>query len=163
MGARAIRLAVRDYVAPTAGLSNTYKDEPHYVSNDAWYTANGTHGTVAYVHIDSESESRLVITGFPEAGQQVTYHVAIVVLYEYLIPENEASPDAWVDGLDDVLDALKARLRADPHLGTGPTGVVWSAAQHDGALAISRDLPKKDSGVVRSWNVLQFQVTENVA
>jgi hypothetical protein len=162
VGARSIRQAVRDYIAPTAGISNAYKDEPHYVSNDAWYSADGTHGTVAYVHIDQEGETRLVITGFPDGGQQITYHVAIVVLYEYLIPDDEASPDAWVDGLDDLLDALKARLRADPHLGTGPTGVVWSAAQHDNTLTISRDLPKKDGGVVRSWNVLQFQVTENV-
>lgn len=160
MGARTIRQAVRDYIAPTAGLTNTYKDEPHYVSNDAWYTADGTHGTVAYVHIDNETESRLVINGFPESGQQVTYDVGVVVLYEYLIPPGEASPDAWVDGLDDLIDALKTRLRADPHLGTGPTGVVQSAAQENGALSIARDLPKQDNGVVRSWNVLTFKVTE---
>lgn len=161
MGARSVRQAVRDFIAPTAGITSAFKDEPHYVSNDAWYTADGTHGTVAYVHIDSESESRLVITGFPESGQQITYHVAIVVLYEYLIPDDEASPDLWVEGLDDVLDALKARLRSDPHLGTGVNGVVWSAAQHEDTLSIARDLPKKDGGIVRSWNVLQFQVTEN--
>ncbi len=162
MGARTIRQAVRNYVASTAGLSNVFKDEPHYVSNDAWYKVDGTHGTVAYVHLDSESEDRLVITGFPDAGQQITYRVGLVVLYEYIIPDNEVSPDDWVDGLDDVIDALKARLRADPHLGTGANGVVWSAAQGDNTLSISRDLPRKDGGYVRSWNVLQFAVTENV-
>lgn len=161
MGARSVRQAIRDFIAPTPGLTNTFKDEPHFVSNDAWYTADGTHGTVAYVHLDQEQEERLVL-GFPESGQQITYTVAIVVLYEYLIPDGEASPDLWVDELDDLLDALKARIRSDPHMGTGPTGVIWSAAQHKGALAISRDLPKLDGGVVRSWNVLQFQATENV-
>lgn len=162
MPARTIRQAVRDYVSLTDGLSNTFKDEPHYVSNEAWYTEDGTHGTVAYVHLDSESETRLVINGFPDAGQQITYNVGIVILYEYVIPDDEESPDNWVDGLDDVIDALKARLRADPHLGTGSTGVVWSAAQEYGTLSISRDLPRKDGGYVRSWNVLQFKVTENI-
>lgn len=162
MGARSIRLALKNYIAPTAGLTNAYKDEPHYVSNDAWYTADGVHGTVAYVHIDEEEESRLVITGFPESGQEITYRVSVIVLYEYLIPDQEPSPDDWVDGLDDVLDALKARIRADPHLGTGPTGIVSSAAQHDKALSIVRDLPKKDGGVVRSWNALAFEVMEIV-
>lgn len=162
MSASDIRLALKNYLAPTPGISNTYKDEPHYVSNDAWYTADGTHGTVAYVHINREGETRLVITGFPESGQQVTYHVGVVVLYEYLIPSDEASPDDWVDGLDAVIAALKDRLRADPHLGTGPDGIVWSAAQEMNTLSITRDLPKSDGGFVRSWNVLEFEVTENV-
>lgn len=162
MPARTIRKAVRDYLAETPGISNCFKDEPHYVSNEAWYTEDGIHGTVAYVHLDSESETRLVITGFPDAGQQITYNVGVVVLYEYLIPDDEESPDDWVDGLDDVIDALKARLRADPHLGTGPDGVIWSGAQEAHTLAISRDLPRKDAGFVRSWNVLQFKVTENI-
>lgn len=163
MGASTVRQAVKNYLSTTTGLTNTYLDEPHYVSNDAWYAADGTHGTVAYVHLDVETETRLVITGFPDAGQQVTYQVGFVILYEYIIPSDETSPDLWVLGLDNLIDALKARLRADPHLGTGPNGVVWSAAQDESAITISRDLPKVDAGYVRSWNVLQFKVTENIS
>lgn len=162
MSSRTVRQAVRDYLAPTAGVTNAFKDQPHYVSNEAWYTEEGEHGTVIYVHLDTETETRLVITGFPDAGQQITYSVGVVVLYEYLIPNDETSPDNWVDGLDDVIDALKARLRADPRLGTGPDGVIWSAAQEPSTLTISRDLPRKDGIFVRSWNVLQFKVTENL-
>ena len=161
MGASSIRQAIQSYIAPTSGLTNTYLDEPHWVSNDAWYT-NGLHGTVAYVHLDRESEERLVINGVPTSGQQITYDVGLVLLYEYIIPTDEASPDLWVVGLDQLIDALKARIRADPHLGTGPNGVVWSAGQDQNAIAISRDLPKVDDGVVRSWNVLEFKVLENV-
>jgi hypothetical protein len=162
MSASTIRRAVRDYIAPTAGLANTYKAEPHFVGEDAWVAYDGTRGTMAFVNIDNEDESRLVINGTTTSGQQITYDVALVLLYEYLIPPDEASPDDWVDGLDALIDALKVRFRADPHLGTGPGGVVWSAAQEDGALRIARDLPKQGNGVVRSWNVLTFKVTENV-
>jgi hypothetical protein len=66
-----------------------------------------------------------------------------------------------VDSLDDLLDALKKRLRADPTLGLG-AGAKIQAAQHENALTIARDLPKRDGGYVRSWNVLEFQVTEYV-
>lgn len=160
MGARAVRQAIRDFIAETPGISNAFRDEPHYVSNDAWYTEDGTHGTVAYVHLDQESETRLVITGFPDAGQQITYTIGIVVLYEYLIPDDEVSADQWVEGLDDVLDALKARLRSDPSMGA--PNLIFNGAQSADSLSISRDLPRKDGGYVRSWNVLQFQVFENL-
>src|ERR1043166_10156044 len=135
MGARAVRQAIRDFISTVDGISNAYRDEPHYVSNEAWYTEDGTHGTVAYVHLDQESETRLTITGFPDAGQQITYTVGIVVLYEYLISDDETSPDNWVEGLDDVLDALKARLRSDPSMGS--TNLIWNGAQQADSLAIS--------------------------
>ena len=160
MSAATVRLAIRDYIAPTAGLANTYKAQPHYVGEEAWVAYDGTRGTMAFVNIDNEAESRIVLDGSPATGKEITYDVALVLLYEYLIPSDEPSPDDWVDGLDALIDALKDRFRADPHLGTGPGGVVWSAAQEDGALQIARDLPKQGDGVVRSWNVLTFKVQE---
>jgi hypothetical protein len=160
MAARQVRAAIRDYIAPTPGITRAFKDEPHFVGEDAWYDENGVPGTVAYVHIDDERESRFVLTGDAATGQRIDYDVSIVILYQYLIPTEEADPADWVDGLDDLIGALKARLRADPTMGTGTGGVIWQAAQEDGALHIARDLPKRDSGVVRSWNVLQFKATE---
>jgi hypothetical protein len=160
VAARDVRVAIRDYIAPTPGITRAFKDEPHFVGEDAWYDENGVAGTVAYVHIDDERESRFALTGSPESGQQISYDVSIVILYQYLIPTDEADPADWVDGLDDLIAALKARLRADPTMGTGPGGAVFMAAQEDGALHIARDLPKRDNGIVRSWNVLQFKASE---
>lgn len=160
MAARQVRAAIRDYIAPTAGVTRAFKDEPRFAGEDAWYDSAGAHGTVVYVHIDDERESRFALTGTTTSGQRIDYDVSIVILYEYVVPTEEADPSDWVDGLDDLIGALKARLRADPTMGTGPGGVVWQAAQEDGALHIARDLPKLASGVVRSWNVLQFKAAE---
>lgn len=162
MAAGQVRAAIRDFVAPTAGITRAFKDEPHFVAEGEWYAADGTPGTVVYVHLDDEEETRLTVTGDPSIGKQITYSVSIVILYQYVIPSEEADPADWVDGLDTLLAALKARLRSDPTMGTGPGGVIWQAAQEDGALHIARDLPKRDQGVVRSWNVLQFKAIEQV-
>lgn len=160
MAARQVRAAIRDYIAPTAGVTRAFKDEPRFAGEEQWYTADGAHGTVVYVHIDDERETRLTVTGSPAVGKQIEYDISIVILYEYVIPDDEVDPADWVDGLDDLIGALKARLRADPTMGTGTGGVIWQAAQEDGALHIARDLPKLASGVVRSWNVLQFKASE---
>lgn len=160
MAARQVRAAIRDFIAPTPGVTRAFKDEPRFAGEDAWYDADGAHGTVVYVHIDDERETRFVLTGETTSGQRIDYDVSIVILYEYVVPTEEADPSDWVDGLDDLIGALKARLREDPTMGTGPGGVVFQAAQEDGALHIARDLPKLASGVVRSWNVLQFKAAE---
>lgn len=163
MAARQVRLAIRDYLAPTAGVTRAFKDEPRFAAEEAWYTADGTHGTVIYVHIDDEQESRFVLSGSPETGQRVEYVVSVVILYEYAIPAEEDSADDWVDGLDDIIAALKARLRADPSMGTSalpPENQIHMAAQEDNALHIARDVPKTSGGFVRSWNVLQFKASE---
>jgi len=163
MPSRTVRAAIRNYLATTAGVTNAYKDEPRYAVEGQWYDQAGAHGTVIYVHIDDERESRIVLTGSPATGQRIDYDVSVVILYEYLVPDGEVSADDWVDGLDDLIAALKARLRADPSMGTvavpgGPQLVM--AAQEDNALHIARDLPKQSGGVVRSWNVLQFRASE---
>lgn len=159
MGAKAVRAALRDYIAPTPGISQMFKDEPWLVTAEAWETEAGLPGTVAYVHIDEEQESRLTITGSPVAGKRVDYVVSIVILYQYTIPSDPGSKDEWVDGLDDLLDALKGRLRSDPTMGTGGA-VIWQAGQGEDDLHILRDLPKLNHGKVLSWNALRLQVTE---
>jgi hypothetical protein len=159
MGAKHVRAALRDFIAPTPGISQMFKDEPWLVTAEAWETEDGLPGTVAYVHIDDEHESRLTITGSPETGKRIDYKVSIVILYQYTIPDEPGSKDEWVDGLDDLLDALKARLRSDPTMGTGGA-VIWQAGQADGDLHITRDLPKLNHGKVLSWNALQMDVTE---
>jgi hypothetical protein len=158
--ARQVRAALAAYIAPTPGISQMFKDEPWIVTAEAWETPDGLPGTVAYVHIDSESETRVTVTGSPSAGKRVDYAVSIVILYQYVIPDNPDGKDSWVDGLDDLLDALKARLRADPTMGTGAGGVVWQAGQDDSDLSIARDLPKLNHGKVLSWNAMQLRVTE---
>lgn len=160
MGAAAVRTALASYIAPTPGITAMFRDEPWIVTAEAWTTEEGLPGTVCYVHINHESETRIAATGDGATGKRIDYEVGIVILYQYTIPDAPVGKDSWVDGLDQLIDTLKARLRADPTMGTGENGVIWQAGQNDGDLAIQRDLPKLHHGKVISWNMLQLQVTE---
>ncbi|QAY16123.1 hypothetical protein SEA_SONALI_10 [Arthrobacter phage Sonali] len=168
MSAKSVRQAIADYLRPTQGISKMFRDEPWIVTSEAWTQPDGLPGTVAYVHIDREAETRYALAGANPfgIGKALEYMVSIVVLYQYDIPDQPDDKDSWVDGLDELLDALKARVRADPTLGTGPGGVIWQAGEggHMGGpdLEVQRDLPKLHHGKVLSWNALQFKVTEMV-
>lgn len=166
MSASLVRAAVADYLRPTPGITKMFRDEPWIVTSEAWLTPDGLPGTVAYVHIDRDSETRIALTGInPDGlGKVISYELSIVVLYQYAIPDQPDDKDSWVDGLDTLIDDLKARIRADPTLGTGPGGVVWQAGE--GAfgggpdLEVQRDLPKLHHGKVLSWNALTLKLTE---
>lgn len=168
MSAKTVRAAIADYLRPTPGIAKMFRDEPWIVTAEAWTQENGLPGTVAYVHIDREAETRYALAGWNPTGlgKAISYDVSIVVLYQYDIPDQPDDKDSWVDGLDELLDALKARVRADPTLGTGEGGVVWQAGEGGlpggPDLEVQRDLPKLNNGKVLSWNALQFKVTEMV-
>lgn len=161
MSASTVRNAVTAYLGNTTGITTFYRDQPWFADAEEWETQNGDPGTVAYMHIDDESEERIVINGGTATGKQVTYQIAVVMLYQYAIPDQPLSKDSWVDGLDALIEALKTKIRTDPTLGTGTGGVVWQAGSVGGKdIEIQRELPKLKDGLVLSWNALTFRVTE---
>jgi hypothetical protein len=167
VGAAAVRAAVSGFIATVPGITKMFRDEPWIVTSDAWETEDGLPGTVAYTHINRDQETRYAMSGQDGsgAGKAVVYDMSVVVLYQYVIPDQPDDKDSWVDGLDALIDAIKARLRSDPTLGTGQNGAIWQAGEGDpfggGAdIVIQRDLPKLNNGKVLSWNNLTFKVVE---
>lgn len=167
MGSAAVRSAVTAFIATTPGITKMFRDEPWIVTSDAWETPDGLPGTVAYTHINNETETRLAMAGQDGsgAGKAVVYDVSIIILYQYVIPDSPDDKDSWVDGLDAIIDNIKARIRSDPTFGTGPGGVVWQAGEGDpfsggSDLTIQRDLPKLNNGKVLSWNNLTVKIVE---
>jgi len=157
MPSAGIRSAIVRYFTGTTGLTSVSKDEPWYMDGQMW-VQNGLEGTAAFIHIDHQTETRSAM------GQKaVTYDVALVIAYQYRIPTDTAGGmDTWVDGLDTVLDAIVAKLRADQTLGCGSAGPVWSAGNQDMDIAIQRELPMRDGGKVWSVNYVMFKVIEIV-
>lgn len=167
MGAKAVRQAVTDYIGQTSGIARMYREEPTLITGDAWQDPNTKlPGTVAYTHITRDTEQRYALTGDNPTGlgKAIVYEVAIVVLYQYLIPSNPASKDEWVDGLDELIDNIKARIRADRTLGTGGNP-VWQAGEGDPFgggtdITVQRDMPKMLKGKVLCWTSVEFHAVE---
>lgn len=157
-----IRTAVVNYFTGTTGLATVSKDEPWFMNGQMWI-ANGIEGTASFIHIDHQTETKVAVGGLGGGKKAVTYDVALVIAYQYRIPTDTGGQlDTWVDGLDAVLDAIVAKLRADPSLGCGSAGPVWQAGIQDMDIAIQRELPIRDGGKVWSVNYVMFKVTEIV-
>lgn len=157
MASNAIRLAVQSYFQSVAGISTFYKSEPWFAPGEAW-TINGVNGTAAFIHLGKQNESIIAFEGQIE----VTHFVTIVVLWQYRIPPRTTTgmPDGWSDGLDDLLDAIVLKLRADRTLGTGPGGVVWQAGINDADVEVERDMPVKNNGKIWCQSFVTFRVQE---
>ncbi len=173
MSTSAVRAALHSFFSiacqtnKVPGVNAVYRAQPWYIDGSTWDLGAGSgSGAVAFLHLVSDRETRLSMPAV--AGEkQVDYDVALVVLYQFLIPSSsqisDALPeDAWVGPLDDTIDGFKDLIRSDPTAGTGPnpTGVIFQMGQDPGDLRITRELPRRSSGKVLSWNVLEFNVTE---
>jgi hypothetical protein len=174
MGAVEIRAAITAFFQPPAvpGLVEMYKAVPYYIAGDRWQLATNL-GTAAVgaVHLDQQAETRITVgapaaPGFIAGGsKRVDWKCGIVVFYQFLIDQNPGVPstnDEWVGPLDDILEGITTRIRSDQTLGTGAGGVIFQAGEGLGDIRVSRDLPRRSSGVIMSWNVVEFDVTEIV-
>ena len=159
----AVRKAVRDYLrtANITGLQSVYLDVPWFIDGARWdvYDTNGW-AAVAAVHLNSSMESRITMP-WKDGSKQVNHTVAIILQYQYLIPSQfgyDESEDAWVTGLDSIIDGVKNAIRADYTLGA--PDIIFQGGQNNGDIRIIRDVPVVDNGRVIAWNVLEFDVTE---
>ena len=171
MASADVRAAVYDYFAPPAVaiLNTLYKAEPIFASGNDWQLDSGVgFGAMGDLHSSDESEARIAFGGATSGIKSITYNVAIVLLYRYVITNNisDNGPDEWTDGLDALIDGVKARLRADRNLGTGESGVVWQAGEGNNTsepdIKVTRDLPKLTPNKVEAWQVVEFVVIENI-
>jgi hypothetical protein len=156
------------------GVTKVFREMPPLVDGRNWNLSNELgSGSVLFPHFVDKGETREADPAASASTQvvgwkRVDYQVAIVVLYQYLIPSNtqatQYSGDEWVLQLDDTLDGLEAWIRADPTAGTGPngdqSGVIFEMAQAPGDLTLPQDLPRLANGKVLSWQALHFTVTE---
>lgn len=165
MSDSAVRQAIQAWFASAAipGVQTVYLDEPWIVQGADWnVTSESGWGAILAIHLDSSDETRITMPALT-GNKRVDHKVGVLIQYQYLIPSQLPSgvmEDDWVNGLDQIIDAVKARIRSDPNMGTAPGGVIWEAGQSPADIRITRDLPKLDPGRIVSWNLVEFDVTE---
>lgn len=172
MGAEEIRVAVADYFAPPVviGLNKVFKAMPYWAGGDEWeFDVDNAWAAVGYVHLTQDAERRIGLGGAEGGQKMVTYTVGLVLLFKCLIPDPmpiELDADWYVSFLDQLIDDVKDRIRADRTFGCGTDGPVWQAAEGDGVntpdLRVQRDLPRLKGGMVQSWQVVEFTLDEVV-
>ncbi|WP_284984295.1 hypothetical protein [Arthrobacter sp. efr-133-TYG-118] len=154
---------IQSFLAPTPGLTVLFKDVPWQMTGENWQT-NSMPGTAAFLHIEHITESRIAQGGEHGGWKQRDYQVALVVLYQYLIPSDVASKDVWVDGRNALIDAITTRIESDRAFGSVGGFPVWEAGNQDNGIEVNLDFPvwDKGGGKVRNWFRVEFKVTEMV-
>jgi hypothetical protein len=172
MGSEAVRAAIVDYFAPPniAGLRKVYPAMPYWAGGDQWEFAEvDGWACVGFVHLTRSDEQRIGLGGEHGGQKFVHYDVGLVLLYKWLIPDpipQGSDATEWTVWIDQIIDAVKDRIRADRTFGCEDKGPIWQAG--DGSsinspdISVQRDLPRLTAGKVQSWQVVEFTVTEAI-
>jgi hypothetical protein len=163
MGYTDVRTALVEFFKPADttqfdAFARVYRDWPWMFTADDWWNSipdvEEDWGAVAAVHIDSSSETRLTLPAYT-GSKQITYQVALLIWYQYLIPDDLGldEADQWVSGLDLTIDRVKARIRSDQTGGTGGEPILQMGEGDNTGLGepnieITSDLPVVDDGIV---------------
>jgi len=169
VSAGTVRAVIKNYLTapPITGLQGVSLDAKWYESPFDWKLAgNLGWGALGIIHFDHREEKRLTYPAV-YGSKEVTYNVGLGIMFRYLIPSRlppGTEPDVWVTHLDDLIEGIIARIRADQTLGSGEQGVVFQAGENSPDIILDQDLPRTDSSgaELTSWNLLKFTVTEIV-
>ena len=159
----AVRQAIQNFFLNPSidGVQHVYLDVPWFLDGAQWDVFdNRGWAAVASIHLDRSQESRITLP-FGTGSKNVEHNVGLILQYQYLIPakfQQGEFEDAWVTGLDQIVDAVKDRIRSDYTFNSN--GVIWQSGQQANDIRITRDVPTVDLGRVVSWNVVEFSVTE---
>ena len=174
MSRAAVRAEVASWFATPAiqGLQTVFRAAPTYIDGEDWAPIQGDFwGATGYVHIHEHSESRIALGGATGGIKQVTYAMALVLLFRWVIPDGASStsfdgrPDGWADAFDSLVDNVTARIRQDRTFNASlPTGgSIFQAGEGRNDLKITTDLPKIDDGQVVVWTSFDFEVIEMIS
>jgi len=154
---------VQSFLTGTPGITNLYRDAPWEMTGDNWQT-NSLPGTPAFLHVEHVTESRIAVGGAHGGWKQRDYQVALVLLYQYVIPSDVASKDVWVDGRNTLIDNVMTRIQSDRAFGSVNGYPVWEAGNQDQGIEVNYDFPHWDhgGGKVRNWVRVEFKVTEMI-
>jgi len=146
------------------GISYIYQEMPWQLTGDAWQT-NTEAGTVAVIHVDDMTETRITVPAVHGGQKAVDYTVRFLMLYQYRIPPDlgGATKDVWSVGQKALVDAVTARIRSDPAFGCGQAGPIYWAGDGNNGIRTAFDMPVNiGPGTIVCWTSTTFTVQEIV-
>jgi hypothetical protein len=110
------------------------------------------------IFIQSERETRLAIGGATSGWKRVDYSI-ILQVYQHSMERN--SQDAMT-AFDTLIDAIKARLRADHNFGDATGNLVWQGAEPVINCTYGEPATPEGSTATETFAEIQFDVTEMI-
>jgi hypothetical protein len=168
MSRATVREAVRSWIdsAQITTLNQTLSSFPKRLNFQVNSFPGQNSRAAAVVFIENETESRIAIGGVESmssggAGlgwKRVDYGIALQIFHHSL----ERNAEDAMSAFDDLIDAVKTRLRAGQHtLGEDNPNIIWQAAEP--AIDVQYGEPlSNEGGSTETWAAIRFTVTEMI-
>ena len=160
MSRQQVRQNVGTWVASASvpHLNQIFTSFPKRINFQQNSTAGEMTRAAGVVFISAENEERIAVGGPNSGWKRVDYSVEFQIYCHSL--QNYAQ-DA-MDDFDNIVDAVKDKLRAGGHrLGLSDGDVIWQAAEPQ--ITVSYGEPKtNDGGATEIWAAISFTVTQMI-
>jgi hypothetical protein len=155
-----VRTAVKEWVeaANIPHLNQVLVAHPKRINFQENSDAGEMTRAAGIVFIQGEQESRIAVGGASDGWKRVDYDVVFQIYTHSVEPDSQNSMAAF----DDIVDAVKAQLRAGGHrLGETDGDVIWQAAEP--SISVDYGEPKTNNGgATEIWAGINFTVTEMI-
>ena len=168
MSRATVRQAVQSWIssAQIDTLNQTLSSFPKRINFQVDSFPGQNNRAAAVVFIENEQESRLAIGGVStmssggagKGWKRVDYGIALQVFHHSL----ERNAEDAMSAFDDLIDAIKDRLRAGQHtLGVENPNIIWQAAEPGIDVQYGEPL-SNEGGATETWAAIRFTVTEMI-
>jgi hypothetical protein len=141
-----------------ATLNQVFTSFPKRINFQVASQAGQLSRSAVVIFIQSERETRLAIGGATSGWKRVDYSIVLQV-YQHSLERNS---EAAMTSFDTLIDAIKARLRADHNFGD-PTGtLVWQGAEPEINCTYGEPSSVEGSPATETFAEIQFDVTEMI-
>ena len=159
VGRKEARSVIANFISPpnVDGINQVFTSFPKRINFQVNALPSQKNRCAAVIFIESEREERIAVGGATSGWKRVDYQVAIQLFHHSV----ENSAEDAMDDFDNVVDALKNRIRSDHQFGDVSGTLVWQGAEP--RIDTSYGEPSSSDGTATEiWAQVRFDVTQMI-
>jgi hypothetical protein len=166
VGRAQVRQTLYNFINPpqVEGINQVFTSLPKRINFQENALPSQQSRVAAVIFIESETETRVALGGFNgsdngiHAGWKRIDYTVVIQLFQHSLART--AEDA-MDDFDNVIDALKQRLRSDHTLGDPSGRLVWQGAEPVIDVAYGEPMSQKGTAT-ETWASMRFMVTQMI-
>jgi hypothetical protein len=159
VGRKEARSVIANFISPpnVDGINQVFTSFPKRINFQINSLPSQKSRCAAVIFIESEREERIAVGGATSGWKRVDYQIAIQLFHHSV----ENSAEDAMDDFDNVIDALKNRIRSDHRFGDTSGTLVWQGAEP--RIDTNYGEPTSSDGTATEiWAQVRFDVTQMI-
>lgn len=141
-----------------SGLNQIFTSFPKRINFQVNSQAGQLSRSAVVIFIQSEREKRIAIGGAYNGWKRVDYSI-ILQVYQHSLERDSQTAMA---SFDTLIDAIKARLRADHNFGDATANLVWQGAEPEINTTYGEPSSVEGNPATETFAEIQFDVTQMI-